>query len=198
MAAKFKISVNKKRLLQEVVISKGMNVVVAQAMQPIVNNAQEKMVEEFNQHPITREINSGPDANNSSGTLGGYGNLFSFLGFYYSSDPTAPIYEILKKKISVSSVRNGENGKFIVYLNNAPNKEEIFKATPFTWLSGRSWVDGIEKGVSGLGRYIYSEANFNSRSESGIQIKGKAANGTFKNSSYISTILNNFRKNLIL
>ena len=166
-------------------------------MQPIVDRAQRMMIEEFTAHPVTREINSGPDAENISGTLGGYGNLFSFLGFYYASDPTAPIYDILTKKINVSSVRNGENGKFIVYLNNAPNKEEIFKATPFTWLSGRSWVDGIEKGVSGLGQYIYSEANFNTRSESGVQIKGKAGRGGFKNSPYISAILNNFRKNLI-
>lgn len=197
MPTKFKISVNKKRLLQEVVVSKGMNKVVSQAMQPIIESSQRKMLDEFTSHPVTQEINSGPDAINTSGTLGGYGNLFSFLGFYYADDPTKPIYNILKQKITVSSVRNGKNGRFTVYLNNVPQKEEIFKATPFTWLSGRSWVDGVEKGVSGLGQYLYSEDNFNTRSQSGVQIKGKAASGRFENTPYISQILNNFRKRLI-
>ena len=34
---------------------------------------------DFDRHPVTVEIEKGPDATNTSGTLGGVGNLFSFI-----------------------------------------------------------------------------------------------------------------------
>ena len=39
-------------------------------------------MKEFDRHPITRELQQGPSSTNLSGTLGGTGNLFSFIGFY--------------------------------------------------------------------------------------------------------------------
>ena len=40
-----------------------------------------QMLREFDSHPVTTEISSGPKAGNTSNTLSGRGNLFSFIGF---------------------------------------------------------------------------------------------------------------------
>ena len=44
------------------------------------NKIKEDLLREFNNHPVTKEIESGVDSLNSSGTLGGVGNLFTFIG----------------------------------------------------------------------------------------------------------------------
>ena len=54
------------------------------------------MMQNFESHPVTREFDSGPDASNLSGALGGYGNLFSYIGFYSGEDPLAAITSYLK------------------------------------------------------------------------------------------------------
>jgi len=53
------------------------------------------MISEFLNHPITVEIKTGPYAENISGTLNGYGNLFSFIGFSDGDDPINPIEGLL-------------------------------------------------------------------------------------------------------
>ena len=167
--------------------------------EPKVRRKQEHLIQEFTEHPVTVEINSGPHATNSSGLLGGYGNLFSFLGFESSSDPTGPIYKILQRKLKVSAIRKGYQGSYVVSVE-MPSKEEILINTPFDWLEGRSWVDGIEKGVSGLGSYLYNEEGFSGedlRSKTGIQIKGTLSGSKFRNTKYLSEMLNNFKKNLL-
>ena len=55
------------------------------------------LIQEFNNHEVTKEIAAGPKASNTSGTLGGYGNLFSFIGFEANSDPITPVKEILNE-----------------------------------------------------------------------------------------------------
>ena len=47
------------------------------------------------------------------------------------------------------------------------------------WAKGRSWVRGVEYGMSGIGQYMYSNKDFSqSRSGSAIQNKGKLRGGT--------------------
>ena len=50
-----------------------------QEAEKIVEENKRVMLAEFDAHPVTKEIKTGPDAQNSSKTLGGYGNLFSFI-----------------------------------------------------------------------------------------------------------------------
>ena len=87
--------------------------------------------------------------------------------------------------------------KFVVEL---PSKEEIFDAAPNPWASGRSWIKGIEQGISGFGQYIYDwesgHAGPKSRSGSGIQADQKLRGGGFRNTQYLSQILNNLAKNI--
>lgn len=154
---------------------------------------QRKLIEEFESHPVTSEINGGPNASNSSQTLGGYGNLFSFIGFDAGSDPIGPIVAALSKKINVQVKSTG--GKFLIKYN-VVSPEDIFNVTPMPWAEGRSWAQGIELGISGLGQYF--RGNFkSSRSGGGIQSSGKRLGGVrFKNLPYISRLLRDFQETL--
>jgi hypothetical protein len=63
------------------------------------------------------------------------------------------------------------------------------------WAMGRSWVKGIEHGISGLGFYL--RKNSIGRSGGGVQIKSsRVRTGKFKNVSYISKIFKNFERNM--
>ena len=58
---------------------------------------KQEMIEEFNAHPITQEIELGVTAPNLSNTLSGVTNLFSFIGFDAGSRPIDPIRQLLEK-----------------------------------------------------------------------------------------------------
>ncbi len=198
-ASKFTIKIDKKQLLKEIVVNNARitNQLVKEYIEPRINAFQQEMVEEFQSHPVTLEISSGPNSSNSSGLLGGYGNLFSFIGFSSSDSPIETVTAILNKKIITSVKRRDNNGGYIITLI-MPNKQEIYAASPIPWLAGRSWIDGIERGLSGLGQYLYSSSGFNdSRSDTGIQVSNRSSGVKFKNTPYLSRIIDNFKKKLI-
>lgn len=147
-----------------------------------------EMIEEFMNHPVTEEIMNGVDAENTSGTLSNRtGNLFSFIGFDNGDDPILKIINILEKSNIKFLYNNRKN--FIVKMT-IPTAESIFIATPMPWAQGRSWAKGIESGISGLGFYIQK---FNQgRSEGGIQLDTKISSGKFKNTPYISSLINKY------
>lgn len=171
------------------------NKVAAQRIEKGVRNAHNQMIMDFEQHPVTQEINSGPDGYNQSGTLGGYGNLFSFIGFEEGMDPIAPIRAILKKALTVKAVPANHKSMMAKFIVELPPKEEIFNVAPMPWASGRSWAEGIEKGISGLGQYL-NTMSFASRSGEGIQAKNKIRGGGFRNTKYLSALLNDLEKNI--
>lgn len=173
-------------------------IVNKQIEQKIINAAKEahqKMIQAFEAHPVTKEIDSGPDGWNQSGTLGGYGNLFSFIGFEEGMDPLAPIRTMLKKSVNIRSVPSNHKSMIMNFLIDLPSKEEMFAASPMPWASGRSWLEGIEKGISGLGFYL-NKMSFNSRSGEGIQSDSKIRGGGFRNTKYLSQILQQLEKNI--
>ena len=67
-----------------------------------------QLIENFQDHPVTQEI-SNPNSSNISNTLGGYGNLYGFLGLE-DDDQTSPVEEVLynKTKVNAVSMRNEE------------------------------------------------------------------------------------------
>lgn len=154
-----------------------------------------KMISTFNNHPVTVEINGGPTASNTSNTLNGVGNLYSYIGFDKGDKPTLPILQKLERETFLSSVIFSKNGTFRVVVNN-PTAADIFDITPLPWAKGRSWAEGIEKGLSGFGLYLNQESPL-SRSGSGIQVKNKLRSGKFKNVSYISKIIKDFEIEII-
>lgn len=166
--------------------------IVEEGFKNKVEEAQKEMVQAFEEDLITKELEGGVGASNISGTLGGRGNLFSFIGFEQGSDPTEVIRKLLTNKIKIQ-VKPQRRGKFKVEIL-APTIEEIYKVTPIPWNPGRSWVDGIQKGISGLGSYVPVTSPY-SRSGKGLQTN-QDKGGRFANRSYMTTILKKFDKDL--
>lgn len=148
-----------------------------------------KMIDEFLNHPISQEIMAGPSSSNSSGSLGGYGNLFSFIGFEDGDEPIKPILEKLQLTNFKYSGDIIGGSKFVILL---PTPKEIFDVTPMPWASGRSWAKGIETGISGLGYYLNTKSK-NSRSGEGTQSGVKINSKKFKNQGYISLLINKYQ-----
>ena len=202
-ATKFEVSINKAALLKSISTNRNGQITgreVRSYVLPIMEKAQQDLIKDFHQHSITKEIKGGASASNSSGTLGGYGNLFSFIGFEKGNNPTLAVEQILSEKLLVT-VRAIGNGRFRISLLNAPSKEDIFKSTPIPWADGSSWAEGMEKGISNLGSFLYrrggirgSSSGSFSRSGTGIQLKNNLRATNLKTTPYISNIIDKFLK----
>ena len=152
------------------------------------------MISEFENHPVTIEIKQGPSAKNTSGTLNGYGNLFSYIGFEDGDDPISPVIELLDKT-TVQFSRLGNDGP--IWNIFMPAKQDVWDVTPMPWAAGRSWAKGIESGISGLGYYLYTQKKNleNSRSGTAVQVDSNIRPGLrFSNVKYISELLKKYEK----
>ena len=126
---------------------------VYDAMKKEVDKIQIEMIQEFEQHPISKEIDGGITAYNISETL---------------------------------------NGITIDF----PTAKDIFRVTPLPWATGRSWAQGIETGISGLGYYIKQKEN--SRSGLGVQSQKQIRSGVrFRNTKYISDLIQKYNKKIL-
>ena len=157
------------------------------------NEIKSEILAEFNNHPVTREIEGGIGAQNYSGTLSDVTNLFSFIGFEAGDEPVMPIRIMLEK--SRYRIYRSKKGGISTVTFFIPTAADIFAETPMPWATGRSWAKGIESGISGLGYYLKKARN--SRSGLGIQSQTQVRPGfVYKNTKYISNIINNFNNKL--
>lgn len=160
---------------------------------------QSKMVRSFDEHPVTVEIQAGNSAFNSSGLLGGYGNLFTFIGFSEDSDPIKTVRSYLAKKINYKKTKTTLNSKgfSIFYSAETPGIQELAGLTQLSHL-GRSWVTGIEKGkIDGFQYYLNrSKRMRGSRSGKGIQIDRQLRNKSVRPVAYVDEMLKKFRRSL--
>lgn len=164
-----------------------------------VEEVKAKFMDEFETHPVTKEIEAGPDSRNISKTLIGDGNLFTFIGFNEGENPIAGLREALensfKVKKSLFSFNISGKKRQYEFKVSVPSMEELENLTPMpSWDSSRSWLKGIESGISGYNRYMFKRLGFfkNSRSGKGLQAKGviRAKKGTkFVNTRYMSRML---------
>ena len=158
------------------------------------NNIKAEMIRELMNHPITKEIQQGSASLNSSGTLSGYGNLFTFIGFEAGTSPIDAIKREFDKTVIRFRTLTDDGPIWNIYL---PAPEDIWDVTPMPWAEGRSWAKGIETGISGVGWYLYNQKKNYPQSRSGpaIQVKSKSSSKVrFKNVKYISDILNRYEK----
>ena len=194
-----KITLNKSQLKKNIFVDGQRNMVeiISPIVEQKINEAQKQMVDDFESHPVTKEISSGSKGKNSSGILGGYGNLFSFIGFDDGSDPISPLSSIFKSKINFIVKKSGGAGKFLINIDY-PSQEIFEQNAQVKWMGGRSWIDGIEKGISGLDSFLYKDAGNlnNSRSGTGIQSKYKNRSVTQDKTPYVSEVLEKFKNRL--
>tara|TARA_Y100001938_G_C8095410_1_gene437799 strand:+ start:1245 stop:1832 length:588 start_codon:yes stop_codon:yes gene_type:complete len=156
---------------------------------------KQRFLAEFQAHPVTQEIDGGVSAKNLSGTLGGYGNLFTFIGFTAASNPTSVIKNIIRS-ISFRNTKTSFRKSQILrnFAIRVPTKTDIYALTPMPW-EGGSWAEGVEEGLSGFSYYMYKKFG-EGRSGYGLQSDHEIRKAIFTPKSYITELLNNFRKNI--
>ena len=154
-----------------------------------VKDANKGLMEDFENHPVTQEIKAGPGANNTSGTLAGQGNLFSFIGFDKGDDPVAAVETIIRRGLdfSIRRMTVSPKGVRVSVTIKTPKDAELQAATPMPWLRGRSWLLDIETGIGGLSNFMAGKFD-KSRSGGGIQAK-RATGAVFHPTAYMSEIL---------
>lgn len=155
------------------------------------------LLKEFDEHPVTREIKDGPEPSvkNISGTLSGEGNLFSFLGFNLGDDPTGRVRDVLETQVRTATgvKREPKTDRVRFRFSLRIPTQEINAAAPMTWESGKSWVNAIEKGVSGFSHYLWKKfIGPASRSFYGIQTENNVRSGDFQKRDYLKEIFRNF------
>jgi hypothetical protein len=193
-----KVRLNKRQL------SKTLKNPVQKKITPIVRAVASREVERGNREllakfmasAITQEISLGPDAENISGSLGGYGNLFSFLGFEADSNPVQEIADFLSDSIRVKSVRNGQDLSIVITVR-FPTREDVKYLSQLPWIN-KGMVEAIERGISGFGQYLYSESGFEaSRSETGIQVKTRVRPGLLLGQTYLSKMMQDVSRKVV-
>lgn len=185
--------INKKIIKEEILKNKSVQRSVRNIIQKEIEKEKILFTKEFELHPVTKELEGGENASNISGTLGGYGNLFSFLGFSKGANPTNPVKLLIRTIFLDRNIQiSGDKLRFRV---NIPSKEEFGSVTRLPWEGGRSWLLDMERGISGLGAYLFGRFK-NSRSGSGIQSNYNYSNRTFRPVGYFSQMYNKFIKKI--
>jgi len=160
--------------------------------------AEQEMMETFNKHKVTQELEAGPNLEGSD-ILGVRGNLFSFIGFPKGRKPIQEVRQLLHESIKIKSpkpLKFVKNKWFFTV--TVPHLSEMESETPLPWESGRSWLRGIERGISGLGYYMFSRNKLSgvSRSGTAIQSQVKFRSGFFRNRKYMSSFIRTFYKRI--
>jgi hypothetical protein len=134
----------------------------------------------------------GAGAANISGTLGGISNLFAFIGFDSGEQPISPILQLLQGTQITYKRQIKQKDIGIEFEVSLPTAQDIFAITPLPWASGRSWSEGIERGLSGLGYLLRKNKG---RSGAAIQSRvNKVRGGKFQNRPYISALIKKYKK----
>ena len=157
------------------------------------NKIKGQFVGEFRKHAVTQEVKGGAGASNLSGTLGGYGNLYSFFGFS-GGDPIEPLLALLES-IEFQFINFNRRMVASVIIKNFPTVQDIVAASPVPWAPGLSWVRGVHLGnVPNFGQYLTTTSS-NSRSGGGVQVKTEISNRVFvADDSYLLGMLPRYKR----
>jgi len=188
-------TINKKEIDKKVSKSKKFQQEAHKLANQKVEKAKQNMMQEFNSHPITQEIEGGTQASNMSGTLGGYGNLFSFMGFSSSDKPIESIRRFLQSFVKIKNQKTRRTNTLTKDFSVSVPTLNDFGFAKMPWESGNSWIKSVEKGMSSFSYYMH-KAHQASRAGVGIQIDNRLRGKSSIARKYMSTILNNFSKRL--
>ena len=153
---------------------------------------KDELIKEFLSDTVTLELLQGPSGTNISGTLGGISNLFAFIGFDAGDQPISPILASLENIQITYNKEIRKRGIGVEFDVSLPTAQDIFAITPLPWATGRSWAEGIERGLSGLGFLLRKDGG---RSGAAVQSRvNKIRSGRFQNRPYISALIRKYRK----
>lgn len=160
--------------------------------------AKNELIQDFVSHPVSKEISGGPNSSNLSGTLGGYGNLFSFIGFNSGSNPVDLWISFLRNKIQIKNknpkVKSGGSDDITFEFDvSGVSDTDFMVAGQMPWELGRSWIKAIEQGISGFSFYVSKKLG---RSGGGIQAKNSVRSGQYQRTSYWTSMWKKFLTNL--
>jgi len=162
-----------------------------------LNKKLEKYLNDIDNHPVSQELSKGPDGTNTTNTLGGRANLFAFIGFDAAEKPIENLKRIIKNNTFLDKKGQFNTKTFEINFDIfTPSLEEIKSETPLPFENGKSWVKGIEDGISGFGYYVYGLLFRKSRSGRGIQSKNKIRTAIYRPIKYMSEIYSNFIRSL--
>lgn len=171
----------------------------------ILNREKNRFLNEFESHPVSQELSGpSPETNsNTSNTLGGKGNLFSFIGFNQGEQPVEKAKQYFNKEIEIIDdnpiVTIGPRRTLFGYRVKIPSTQDLNNSQETqmpAWDTG-SWLLKIENGISGLIHYIYRLKGFpGSRSGTGLQTEKIQSTRLFKPKKYISSMLSKLRARL--
>lgn len=150
------------------------------------------MMSQFDSHPVTVELKGGENSENVSGTLNGYGNLYSFLGF--TSDPISPLRQAIETMCAIQAGMS-QNGKDLTFSFNVPDYTDLTPVGSLPWAFGGNWMEGIEKGIPNGYSFLYDERG-NSRSGGGIQVETRLRDADFSPIPYLTPIFSELKSSL--
>lgn len=177
----------------------------------VVDEAVIKMQRDFENHPITREIDNGVASPNISRTLKGGDspeNLYSFIGFDEGDNPTQPIREMLdqpktmgiKPKLAEQPYfwKNSARISYQYSVDYPRIPRKVISETKIPWLNNASWVTQIEDYIPGFRKFLSGFSFKTSRSGGGIQVKSDVTRAEFKapKNGYLSGIFDKFMDNI--
>ena len=195
MATKGKLNI-KQLLKKSYTNSKVLQGLAYGAAKKKLEKLKKEAVAEFDKHPVTKEIEKGTSGMGSP-LLGGTGNFFGFLGFREGERPVEIVRNALEDHIKVRN-RKGKLKKVSETVFtwefdiDIPSKTEIYAVTPLPW-SSRSWVKGVERGITNYTRTVFRESE-RSRSGIALQSKQQVRFVTFKPTPYISELLEKLKR----
>lgn len=163
--------------------------------------AQRDMINAFESHSVTKELEGGADYSGPS-VINYFrsdknANLFSFIGFKRGTNPVAQLRSLLQFPIEVKLTTRVKNTYYFSVIS--PSREDIEEVTPMPeeYYSGTlSWAAGIEDGdLEGIEKFLAVKVSA-SRSGSGIQVEFINTDSSIDTTPYITTILEAFRERL--
>lgn len=149
--------------------------------QQVFDDAVIGLRKEFEESPITQEIDGGIGASNLSKTLvggssvGAPKNLYSFIGFDAGTEPTQVIRDAFNSDHKAGpklgkAVKVQDKVPRYQFKVNGPKLDEIYAQTPLPRMPGLSWAEKVETYIPGFAQFLNKFMGDPSKSGGGIQV----------------------------
>jgi hypothetical protein len=182
------------RKIQSTIIKDGARAIEARAgtaLKKRFEGVKSDTINEFNKHPVTKEIES-------------HGQLFGFLGFYEDEVPTQDVREYLEEHIQMrDNLKLTASGDKIIVTKTVEMPslsgayEDIESDGVSEW-STKSWLQLLEDGIPFFSHFLRKSSSEASRSKAGIQSKNPVRPGIdYPKVKYLSEILTNLKARIM-